>query len=60
MKRPDVSAASSSTASSHARSSAPRMAPCPHCAIQAAKTLARPAAQTRYATGRGQIGRLCI
>eukprot|EP00974_Lingulodinium_polyedra_P097418 9441537-Lingulodinium_polyedra.AAC.1 len=60
MKRPDASAASRSTASSHARSSAPRRAPCPHCASQAANTLARPAAPTRYAKGRSHIGRLCI
>eukprot|EP00974_Lingulodinium_polyedra_P027432 2651136-Lingulodinium_polyedra.AAC.1 len=59
MSSPAASAASSSTASSHASSSAPRTASPPHLAIQAAKSLARPADHRRYTMGRSQMGRRC-
>eukprot|EP00974_Lingulodinium_polyedra_P016464 1595147-Lingulodinium_polyedra.AAC.1 len=60
MKCPAASAVSSSTASSHASSSAPRSEPPPQLEIHAETSLARPAAQTRYAIGRSQMGRRCM
>eukprot|EP00974_Lingulodinium_polyedra_P083094 8047240-Lingulodinium_polyedra.AAC.1 len=60
MKCPAASAVSSSTASSQTSSSAPRRAPPPQLAIQTETSLARPAARTRYAIGKSQMGRRCM
>eukprot|EP00974_Lingulodinium_polyedra_P000823 77298-Lingulodinium_polyedra.AAC.1 len=60
MHSPAASAASSSTANSHASSSAPRTAAPPHRAIHPAKSRALPATHTRYTIGNNHMGRRCV